>query len=181
MLTSDNLFICESKNISTPPLIILTFKYFVQSFRYQLWHIQLYCIVIFVLCSDMATSVAGITSDANVLINELRLIAQRWVHARLFRCMKEQWWTRVTRAVTASTSQPDRRDFDQWMLDAIFSLSSYQFTQPLFGASCRVRRLTRSPSIDTCSLTRSRCPASRWSALCVMSSKLTLNLEVILL
>lgn len=28
---------------------------------------------------DMACSVAGITSDANVLTNELRLIAQRWV------------------------------------------------------------------------------------------------------
>lgn len=28
--------------------------------------------------SDMACSVAGITSDANVLTNELRLIAQRW-------------------------------------------------------------------------------------------------------
>lgn len=27
--------------------------------------------------SDMACSVAGITSDANVLTNELRLIAQR--------------------------------------------------------------------------------------------------------
>lgn len=29
---------------------------------------------------DMACSVAGITSDANVLTNELRLIAQRLVH-----------------------------------------------------------------------------------------------------
>lgn len=29
--------------------------------------------------SDLACSVAGITSDANVLTNELRLIAQRWV------------------------------------------------------------------------------------------------------
>lgn len=28
-------------------------------------------------CRDMACSVAGITSDANVLTNELRLIAQR--------------------------------------------------------------------------------------------------------
>lgn len=32
---------------------------------------------VFVLNSDMACSVAGITSDANVLTNELRLIAQR--------------------------------------------------------------------------------------------------------
>lgn len=30
-----------------------------------------------VLFSDLACSVAGITSDANVLTNELRLIAQR--------------------------------------------------------------------------------------------------------
>ena len=29
-------------------------------------------------CSDMVCSVAGITSDANVLTNELRLIAQRY-------------------------------------------------------------------------------------------------------
>ncbi|XP_067928175.1 proteasome subunit alpha type-4-like [Watersipora subatra] len=34
---------------------------------------------IYKLDDDMATSVAGITSDANVLINELRLIAQRYV------------------------------------------------------------------------------------------------------
>lgn len=33
----------------------------------------------FLLISDMACSVAGITSDANVLINELRLIAQRYL------------------------------------------------------------------------------------------------------
>ena len=31
------------------------------------------------ICSDMACSVAGITSDANVLTSELRLIAQRLV------------------------------------------------------------------------------------------------------
>ena len=31
----------------------------------------------FIYCRDMACSVAGITSDANVLTNELRLIAQR--------------------------------------------------------------------------------------------------------
>lgn len=29
-------------------------------------------------CSDIACSVAGITSDANLLINELRLVAQRY-------------------------------------------------------------------------------------------------------
>ncbi|KAF6040063.1 PSMA4 [Bugula neritina] len=34
---------------------------------------------IYKLHDDMATSVAGITSDANVLINELRLIAQRYL------------------------------------------------------------------------------------------------------
>lgn len=33
------------------------------------------CLIIFF--SDLACSVAGITSDANVLTNELRLIAQR--------------------------------------------------------------------------------------------------------
>jgi len=32
-----------------------------------------------VVFSDMVCSVAGITSDANVLTNELRLIAQRFV------------------------------------------------------------------------------------------------------
>ena len=32
---------------------------------------------VFLFSSDMACSVAGITSDANVLTNELRLIAQR--------------------------------------------------------------------------------------------------------
>lgn len=31
------------------------------------------------LCSDMVCSVAGITSDANVLTNELRLIGQRYL------------------------------------------------------------------------------------------------------
>ena len=36
-------------------------------------------VVCYVLYSDMACSVAGITSDANVLTNELRLIAQRFV------------------------------------------------------------------------------------------------------
>lgn len=34
----------------------------------------------FLLPRDMACSVAGITSDANVLTNELRLIAQRYGH-----------------------------------------------------------------------------------------------------
>ena len=33
---------------------------------------------IYQIHDDMACSVAGITSDANVLINELRLIAQRY-------------------------------------------------------------------------------------------------------
>lgn len=32
-----------------------------------------------VCCRDMACSVAGITSDANVLTDQLRLIAQRFV------------------------------------------------------------------------------------------------------
>lgn len=34
--------------------------------------------MVFLSFSDMACSVAGITSDANVLTNELRLIAQRY-------------------------------------------------------------------------------------------------------
>ena len=37
------------------------------------------CLNAFLFFSDMACSVAGITSDANVLTHELRLIAQRWV------------------------------------------------------------------------------------------------------
>lgn len=36
------------------------------------------CIVVFSVFRDMACSVAGITSDANILTNELRLIAQRY-------------------------------------------------------------------------------------------------------
>lgn len=42
---------------------------------------SLYCCLkrVIIFFSDLACSVAGITSDANVLTNELRLIAQRWV------------------------------------------------------------------------------------------------------
>ena len=39
---------------------------------------EFYILTIFICCSDIACSVAGITSDANLLINELRLVAQRY-------------------------------------------------------------------------------------------------------
>lgn len=47
----------------------------VQSYLFVWWHRGHKRVLVF--SSDMACSVAGITSDANVLTNELRLIAQR--------------------------------------------------------------------------------------------------------
>lgn len=47
--------------------------------RDSLQALQILLTILFVFFSDMVCSVAGITSDANVLTNELRLIGQRYL------------------------------------------------------------------------------------------------------
>lgn len=71
----------------------------------------------------MACSVAGITSDANVLTNELRLIAQRWVLAAAKLLLNKRIYNMVICVCVADTYCSTRSQFpvNSWLQHCVTS------------------------------------------------------------